>query len=148
MRIFAVCAFIGAIQGEIARTTETRETASSLLSRAKRFFWEEMSQGNLERECIEEVRILKVILDHWLVCNLWFSKTLHATKKKTGKFMTMMNSIEKAGPNSRAVSPSLSHKMYVTLNYCQFALSDWWSYIKHLFSANEQEQSAKLLQER
>ena len=57
MRLFAVCAVIGAIQGEVTSdTTETRETASSFLSRAQRiFFWEEAKQGNLERECIEEV---------------------------------------------------------------------------------------------
>ena len=58
MRIFAVWAFIGAIEGQIAsETTETKETASSFLSRAGRiFFWEEAKQGNLERECIEEVK--------------------------------------------------------------------------------------------
>merc|ERR1712126_680048 len=56
MRIFAVCAFIGAIEGQIAsETIDTKETASSFLSRAGRiFFWEEAKQGNLERECIEE----------------------------------------------------------------------------------------------
>ena len=57
MRLFAVCALVGAVQGEVSSdTTETRETASSFLSRAQRiFFWEEAKQGNLERECIEEV---------------------------------------------------------------------------------------------
>ena len=58
MRLFAVCALVGAVQGEVfSDTTETRETASSFLSRAQRiFFWEEAKQGNLERECIEEVK--------------------------------------------------------------------------------------------
>ena len=64
MRIFAVLAIIGAIEGEvISETSETRETASSFLSRAQRlFFWEEAKQGNLERECIEEVKIVKRII--------------------------------------------------------------------------------------
>ena len=58
MRIFAVWAFICAIEGQIAsETIDTKETASSFLSRAGRiFFWEEAKQGNLERECIEEVK--------------------------------------------------------------------------------------------
>ena len=43
--------------------------------------------------------------------NFGFSKGIHATEKKIGKFSTMMNYIEKAGPSSRDVSPSSLHKM-------------------------------------
>merc|ERR1719495_47573 len=57
MKLFQIVAFIGALNGEIATkdALETRENASGILSRVERFFLlEEMKQGNLERECIEE----------------------------------------------------------------------------------------------
>ena len=112
MRIFAVWAFIGAIEGEItSETTETRETASSFLSRAQRiFFWEEAKQGNLERECIEEVKIDKRTIYRYMD-NFVFSKETHATGKKIGRYSITMNCIEKAGPSSKDVSPSSLLKM-------------------------------------
>merc|ERR1712212_1048465 len=57
MRIFYSFILFSAAYGQLNQNEEmsSREMASSLLSRAGRlFFLEEMKQGNLERECIEE----------------------------------------------------------------------------------------------